>query len=369
LVSDTIKEDPLLNKRSHFSEDSAQKLSQHILSTNPFFNTYWIIDEAFVFEDIFYDEVADSINLNLVDDDQSFKLTWYGKINSTYKKRWGRYHQGIDIDLKTGDYVYAAFDGIVRYAQFNNSGFGNCVIIRHFNGLETVYGHLSKITVASNQFVKAGNVIGLGGSTGRSTGPHLHFETRYKDFSFDPLLIIDPVSQNLFNKTFTLKKEYLYPYKYGKSTKLSANQDLDKSQANSSVSVVFKESNTAIFAETDEIKNKEIVTNVSLKQDTTNEIQKFNTDDNKVNTKTESILIQKDNKNIKSRKSNSSKVSSGKKVQLTKKAVNTNKTYTVKKGDNLYDISRKTGVSIDKIKRLNKLKASNKIMPGDKLKL
>ncbi len=101
------------------------------------------------------------------------------------------HHSGLDIGLKMGDSVIAAFDGKVRYAQYHNRGYGNMVIIRHPNGLETWYAHLSKIKVKENQYVKSGDLIGLGGMTGRATSPHLHFESRYHDRAFDPLTFID----------------------------------------------------------------------------------------------------------------------------------------------------------------------------------
>ncbi|HLU87737.1 MAG TPA: M23 family metallopeptidase, partial [Taishania sp.] len=90
-----------------------------------------------------------------------------------------------------GDQVYAAWSGKVRYAKYNEGGFGNLVIIRHNNGLETFYGHLSKILVSPNQNVKAGDVIGLGGNTGRSFGSHLHFEVRFYDLPMNPEEVID----------------------------------------------------------------------------------------------------------------------------------------------------------------------------------
>jgi hypothetical protein len=102
-----------------------------------------------------------------------------------------RHHKGVDIPLHTGDEVVAAFGGKVRYAKWNSGGFGNLVIIRHPNGLETYYAHLSRIKVKPNQVVKAGELIGLGGSTGRSYSPHLHFEVRYNHIPFDPEHIFD----------------------------------------------------------------------------------------------------------------------------------------------------------------------------------
>ena len=123
-------------------------------------------------------------------------------------------HRGLDLFLRMGDSVVSAFDGVVRYARFNAAGFGNCVVVRHLNGLETVYGHLSKISVAENQFVNGGELLGLGGTTGRSNGPHLHFETRYKDFSIDPELYVDVKKGELISDTLTISKATLQALKY-----------------------------------------------------------------------------------------------------------------------------------------------------------
>ncbi|MBN8824385.1 MULTISPECIES: peptidoglycan DD-metalloendopeptidase family protein [unclassified Spirosoma] len=112
-----------------------------------------------------------------------------GKMTSNFGFRWGRWHTGTDLDLETGNPVYAAFDGIVRVVGWDGNGYGRYVLIRHYNGLETLYGHLSKQTVETGQLIKAGDQIGLGGSTGRSSGPHLHFETRYEGNPFSPLNI------------------------------------------------------------------------------------------------------------------------------------------------------------------------------------
>jgi murein DD-endopeptidase MepM/ murein hydrolase activator NlpD len=113
------------------------------------------------------------------------------KVNSRYGPRSGRYHNGIDLALSIGDTIFAMFSGKVRYAKYNDGGFGNLVILRHYNGLETFYAHLSKFLVAPNQEVKVGDPIGLGGNTGRSTGPHLHMEVRFYDAAINPEEIID----------------------------------------------------------------------------------------------------------------------------------------------------------------------------------
>ena len=119
-----------------------------------------------------------------------FVFPYKGKILSPFGYRGRHFHAGIDIKLNRGDTVVCAFDGIVRMAK-SYSGYGNAVVVRHNNGLETLYGHLSKIKVRVNQEVKAGDLIGLGGRTGRASCDHLHFETRYLGEAFNPRQFID----------------------------------------------------------------------------------------------------------------------------------------------------------------------------------
>jgi murein DD-endopeptidase MepM/ murein hydrolase activator NlpD len=113
-----------------------------------------------------------------------------GRINSDFGWRRWRWHYGTDIKLQTGDTVRCSFDGLVRIAKRSRS-FGYYVVVRHFNGLETIYGHLSKIKVNVNQPIKAGELLGLGGSTGHSTGPHLHYEIRYLGNPINPNDVVD----------------------------------------------------------------------------------------------------------------------------------------------------------------------------------
>ena len=108
-----------------------------------------------------------------------------------YSPRRARAHLGIDIKVKTGDTIRAAFDGKVRISRYERRGYGHYLVIRHPNGLETVYGHLSKKLVGENEIVHAGDPIGLGGNTGRSTGSHLHFETRILGQAINPALMFD----------------------------------------------------------------------------------------------------------------------------------------------------------------------------------
>ncbi|MDE6080311.1 MAG: M23 family metallopeptidase [Duncaniella sp.] len=108
-----------------------------------------------------------------------------------YRSRFGRMHYGIDLKVQVGDTVRAAFSGKVRMTKYEGKGYGYYVVVRHDNGMETVYGHLSRFLVKPDQTVKAGDPIALGGNTGRSTGPHLHFETRYLGLPINPAQIID----------------------------------------------------------------------------------------------------------------------------------------------------------------------------------
>ena len=134
-----------------------------------------------------------------------------GYVTSRYGMRKGRYHNGIDIGLKVGDTVRAAWSGKVRYAKFNEGGFGNLVIIRHYNGLETFYAHLSKHMCVVNQEVNAGDVIGLGGNTGHSFGPHLHFEIRFYDAPMNPEEIIDFEKDVCKDENLMVHKELFRP--------------------------------------------------------------------------------------------------------------------------------------------------------------
>lgn len=122
----------------------------------------------------------------------NFTMPVAGHVTSNFGRRGSRrYHYGVDIKAQTGDTVYAAFDGKIRVKQFDRRGYGYYVVIRHLNGLETVYGHLSKFLITENDFVMSGDPIGLAGNTGRSFGSHLHLETRFLGKPIDPNFIID----------------------------------------------------------------------------------------------------------------------------------------------------------------------------------
>ena len=190
-----------------------------IFTTNPHFMDKWKNDVLFVYNEVGYNMIPDTLEIELLKNEEQFFFNWRGNLFSGYGPRGNYIHRGLDIDIKFGDTIVSSFDGVVRYARFNEGGYGNCVIVRHLNGLETLYGHLSEIKVNENQYVNAGNMIGLCGSTGRSDGPHLHFETRYKDFSFDPYLLINKENQLLINTVAKINKKNIDEIKYGAGIK------------------------------------------------------------------------------------------------------------------------------------------------------
>ena len=145
-------------------------------------------------------------------------------ITSNFGSRWGRQHKGLDIKVYIGDTIRAAFSGKVRIVRYEAGGYGKYIVIRHNNGLETIYGHLSKQLVEENQEVRSGEVIGLGGNTGRSTGSHLHFETRLCGVALNPALMFDFRAQDVTGDHYAFNKE-TYDNESTNATRLRGKQD------------------------------------------------------------------------------------------------------------------------------------------------
>ena len=147
--------------------------------------------------------LPDSFRINL----RGFHMPCDSRVvTSNFGARWGRMHKGTDIKVYIGDTIRAAFSGKVRIVRYEAAGYGKYVVIRHNNGLETVYGHMSAWLVEENQTVKAGQPIGLGGNTGRSTGSHLHFETRLCGVAINPTTFFDFVNQDVVADSYLFKK-------------------------------------------------------------------------------------------------------------------------------------------------------------------
>ncbi len=153
-------------------------------------------------------------------------------LTSNFGARWGRQHKGLDIKVYIGDTIRAAFSGKVRIVRYEGRGYGKYVVIRHYNGLETIYGHMSKQLVTEEQEVRAGDPIGLGGNTGRSTGSHLHFETRLCGIALNPALMFDFKNQDVVSDYYVFRKS-TYNRESAEATRLrgvggvAINGDLD----------------------------------------------------------------------------------------------------------------------------------------------
>lgn len=235
------------------------------------------------------------------------------KVTSKFGRRWGRLHAGLDIKVYTGDTIYAAFDGKARIVKYNAKGYGYYVVLRHPNGLETLYGHLSKQLIKENQVVRAGEPIGLGGNTGRSFGSHLHFETRILGKPINPALMFDFVNQDVTGDFYVVNSGRVE----NKHTGFVPNTALAQA-----------ETETQPVAEADvETEASKLVASVA-----------------------------------------STTATSAKKTTSTKNAATKAKTYRVKNGDTLYDIARKHGITVDKLCKLNGLNQNTVIHAGKVLK-
>lgn len=154
------------------------------------------------------DSLPDSVRINC----KGFHIPVPGYVTSSFGPRRYRYHFGTDLKLNIGDTVVAAFEGKVRIIDYEPMGYGHYLVLRHNNGLETVYAHLSEIKVVLNQDVKSGQIIALGGNTGRSTGAHLHFEIRYLGNAINPENIINFSTGLAHNDTYLITKKNSFYY-------------------------------------------------------------------------------------------------------------------------------------------------------------
>ena len=227
------------------------------------YSKYWDTTNIAAYKSVKIDSLPQSVAINLVDSLKSYRFPYVGRVTSRYGIRHRRAHNGIDIALKVGDTICSAFDGRVRFSKATDTGYGTLVIIRHDNGLETYHGHLSARLVEEGDRVVAGQPIALGGNSGRSTGPHIHFETRYYGQSFDPERIIDFKTGELRRDSFLLSKNYFSIYsKYSqdfnaeaernaaekKENELSAEKRYYKVRKGDYLGLIAKKNNTTVAA-------------------------------------------------------------------------------------------------------------------------
>ncbi|MCB9071548.1 MAG: peptidoglycan DD-metalloendopeptidase family protein [Prevotellaceae bacterium] len=155
------------------------------------------------------DSLPDSVFINCSDFVYPLRSN---HVTSNFGMRKYRYHYGIDLGVKIGDTIRATFGGKVRIVDYERKGYGHYLVIRHNNGLETVYAHLLEVLVNVNQTVKAGDIIALGGNTGHSTGPHLHYEIRFLGNAFNPTKLIDFQTKKLHKKDYYITKKDTYSH-------------------------------------------------------------------------------------------------------------------------------------------------------------
>lgn len=242
------------------------------------------------------------------------------KVNSNFGRRWGRAHEGIDVKVYIGDTIRAAFDGKVRIRAYNGRGYGYYIVIRHTNGLETLYGHMSKQLVNENEIVRAGQPIGLGGNTGRSTGSHLHFEVRLCSTPIDPALIFDFPNQDVRSNFYVTTKNY-----GDRSLALSSAQRIESENEQSA-----EQSVTAQLTET-----------VSAEQAEQAAVQE------------QPAAAATAPRTTRSRRSRASR----------------SRYTTVKNGDTLYDIARRNGTTVKALCKKNGIKATKTLRPGQRISL
>lgn len=179
------------------------------LTSIPSYDLYcgWTSDRIHPKYGVSLTNMEDTVIIPLAIDSCSFTSPFTGRKTSDFGYRRYRYHYGVDIKLYTGDPVASAFEGIVRISKYDPT-YGRVVVVRHPNGLETLYAHLSKLKVNEGDYVQSGDIVGLGGNTGRSTGSHLHFEARYLGEPINPNELIDWELGLLCSDTLYLNREH-----------------------------------------------------------------------------------------------------------------------------------------------------------------
>ena len=201
------KKDSLNVYREMLNDNSDDLMENH--PAEDIYNNIWTSDRINPYK-IPIDSMPDSVRIDL----SNFFVPVHGAVTSVFGPRKYRFHYGTDLRLNVGDSVRAAFSGRVRIIDYEARGYGNYIVIRHHNGLETVYAHLSAVLVTLNQNVRGGQLIALGGNTGHSTGPHLHFETRYMGNAINPAHIIDFNTGYVHNKSYLITKKQTFYYQH-----------------------------------------------------------------------------------------------------------------------------------------------------------
>ncbi len=329
------------------------------------YHNSWNNKDVRLNSDKMYDKNATYVLTLVNETDNAFVFPFKGKVISPFGYRGRRIHTGTDIKLNLNDEVYSAFDGVVRMAK-RYSGYGNIVVIRHPNGLETCYSHLNKIKVKVNQEVKAGDLVGLGGRTGRATTTHLHFETRFLGQPFNSEKLLDFQNFTLKTDTFVIDKNTFMKskkFKYvknkrGKKVKVYINDNEDDQEIDNqeiiNTPINFQTTDTNIFLVYNDITNKVDTLSVISPKDPFSKVETVSENTVNDNKKDLKVAIEKSNLKNKS-KSKDKKIKSA--------------TYKVRSGDTLSRIAQKNGTSIKALCKLNKIDENAILSLGKKLRV
>ncbi|MDR0574216.1 MAG: peptidoglycan DD-metalloendopeptidase family protein [Tannerella sp.] len=295
------------------------------------------------------------------------------KVTSRYGPRRRRMHRGIDLKVYVGDTIRAAFDGKVRIKSFERRGYGYYLVLRHPNGLETIYGHLSKFLVTENQIVRAGQAIGLGGNTGRSTGSHLHFETRFLGKDINPEEIID------FESGTPHKDEYVfYNVKInGKNSNIYSTSKnaiaVHRVRKGETLSVIARKYGTTV-TELCKLNGISKTSTLSIGQSIRFRAKQVAVEAS-VNAikQTTQATTQEKQTGLKNNQNTQTSVTSntGKKIEIPieETVVSNGPVYhRIQSGDTLYSLAKKYGTTIEKICELNDMKENIIIKVGRKIR-
>jgi len=209
------KKDSINVYREMLNDNSDDLMENH--PADDIYNNIWTSDHVNPYK-ISVDKMPDSVRI----DCSNFVVPVRGAVTSVFGPRRYRFHYGTDLRLNIGDSVRSAFSGRVRIIDYEARGYGNYIVIRHNNGLETVYGHLSAVLVSMNQNVKAGQLIAYGGNTGHSTGPHLHFEMRYIGNAINPAHVINFITGLANERYYLITKKQSFYYQHESKVTSSA---------------------------------------------------------------------------------------------------------------------------------------------------
>lgn len=299
--------------------------------------------------------LPDTVRVDLT----GFSLPHKGRVTSHFgwRPRFGRWHYGTDIGLRTGDNVLSAWRGQVRVCGYDAGGYGYYVVVRHDNGFETVYGHLSKILVEEDQGVEAGEVIGRGGSTGHSTGPHLHFEIRYRGITINPELIINFDRGDLQNEGIVLLTHKMFTAK-GQKKPAQVQTKLPEVQEILPDTTVMTPEELEAFHQERQAKAEQRAREEAERAEKARQAEIAR---QQAAERAKKAAAEKARKEAEAKKKAEE--------ERKRKAAEAAKWYVVRDGDSFWSIANKKGISVAELKKLNGFTDKTVLHPGQKIRV